>query len=151
MISVHLQPETPRMQITFRTVKRSLAFLVSMLIGLFFIFSAYTKIPTLEQFGWRITETTFLNWTLSEWVARFIIGSEFFLGMLFLFHLRLKRLGIPLAILLLSVFSIYLLYLILGLKETSSCHCFGEVLSMSPLQSLIKNGILIGILLILRT
>lgn len=139
------------MIISFRTVKRSMAFLVSMLIGLFFIFSAYSKIPTLEQFGWRITETTFLNWTLSEWIARFIIGLEFFLGILFLFHLRLKRLGIPLAILTLSVFSVYLLYVIFILKETQDCNCFGDVLSMTPLQSLIKNGFLIGILWILRT
>ncbi len=139
------------MQITFRTIKRSVAFLVSMLIGLFFIFSAYTKIPTLEQFGWRITETTLLDWNLSEWVARLIIGLEFFLGILFLFHLRLKRLGIPLAILTLGVFSVYLLYVIFVLKETTSCNCFGDVLTMTPMQSLIKNGFLIGILLILRT
>lgn len=139
------------MPISLRTVKRSLAFLVSMAIGLFFIFSAYSKIPTLEQFGWRITETTFLNWTLSEWVARIIIGFEFFVGVLFLFHLRLKRVGIPLAMTMLIVFSSYLLYVIFVRKENIDCGCMGEWWPMTPMQSLIKNGVLITLLFLLRT
>jgi uncharacterized membrane protein YphA (DoxX/SURF4 family)/peroxiredoxin len=139
------------MPLPLRTVKRSLAFIVSMAIGLFFIYSAYSKIPTLEQFGWRITETTFLNWTMSEWVARIIIGMEFFVGVLFLFHLRLKRLGIPLAMTMLVVFSSYLVYVAYIRKENVDCGCMGEVLRLTPLQSLIKNGVLIGLLLLLRS
>ena len=146
-----LRNQSPSMPISLRTVKRSLAFLVSMAIGLFFIFSAYSKIPTLEQFGWRITETTFLNWTLSEWVARIIIGFEFFVGVLFLFHLRLKRVGIPLAMTMLIVFSSYLLYVIFVRKENIDCGCMGEWWPMTPMQSLIKNGVLITLLFLLRT
>lgn len=138
------------MPITPRAIKRSLAFLVSMAIGLFFIVSAYYKIPTLEQFGWRITETTFLNWTMAEWVARIIIGLEFFVGFLFLFHLRLKRVGIPLAMFMLVLFSSYLLYVIFIRKENVDCGCMGDVLTLTPVQSLIKNGVLIGLLFLLR-
>lgn len=138
------------MPITPRTIKRSIAFLVSMAIGLFFIVSAYYKIPTLEQFGWRITETTFLNWTMAEWVARLIIGLEFFIGILFLFHLRLKRVGIPLAMTMLLVFSSYLLYVMFIRKENVDCGCLGELWPMTPTQSLIKNFILIGLLFLLR-
>lgn len=139
------------MPITLRSIKRSLAFLVSMAIGLFFVFSAYSKIPTLEQFGWRITETTFLNWTISEWVARLIIGMEFFVGVLFLFHLRLKRLGIPLAMMMMLVFSSYLLYVIFVRNENVDCGCMGEWWPMTPAQSLIKNGVLIALLFLLRS
>jgi uncharacterized membrane protein YphA (DoxX/SURF4 family) len=139
------------MPLSIRTVKRSIAFIVSLAVGFFFIFSAYSKIATLEQFGWRITETTFLNWTLSEWLARLIIGIEFFIGVLFVFHLRLKRVGIPLALTMLLVFSSYLLYVIYVRKENVDCGCMGEWLPLTPVGSLIKNGVLVVLLFYLRS
>ncbi len=123
------------------------------LIGAVFIFSGLSKIPTLEQFGWTIVETTPLNWTLAEWSARILIGLELFLGVLFIFHLRLRRIAIPVSFILLIIFTAYLLLVIKAHGSSGNCGCFGEVIQMTPLESVFKNIamlIVIGIIYFLQ-
>lgn len=123
------------------------------LIGAVFIFSGLSKIPTLEQFGWTIVETTPLNWTLAEWSARILIGLELFLGVLFIFHLRLRRIAIPVSFILLVIFTAYLLLVIKAHGSSGNCGCFGEVIQMTPLESVYKNIamlVVIGIIYFLQ-
>ncbi len=120
------------------------------IVGATFIFSAISKIPTLEQFGWTIVETTFLHWTAAEWSARILIGLELFLGVLFIAHFRIRQLAIPISLFLLSVFSIYLLLVIRRYGSDGNCGCFGDVIKMTPLESIIKNIILIALIIIIR-
>lgn len=123
--------------------------LLSFLIGAVFVFSALSKIPSLEQFGWTVVETTFLNWTAAEWAARLLIGLELFLGLLFIAHFRLRRLAIPLSLLVLILFTVYLLLVIARQGNAGNCGCFGEVIAMTPLQSVWKNLALIVLILAL--
>lgn len=123
---------------------------LSILIGFVFIISAISKLPTLETFGWTIVETTFINWTMAEWLARILIGLEFVLGFLFLFHINLKRISIPVAYVTLFVFTLYLLLVINQYGSHGNCGCFGEWIPMTPLQSVIKNVVLIIMLFILQ-
>jgi len=123
--------------------------LLSVLTGAVFIFSALSKIPTLEQFGWTIVETTFLNWTAAEWFARLLIGLELFLGLLFIAHVRLRKIAIPLSLGVLVIFTLYLLLVISQQGNHGNCGCFGEVVAMTPLQSVYKNLALIGVILLL--
>lgn len=126
--------------------KKIIFSILSITIGAIFIFSAISKIPTLEQFGWTIVETTFLNWTLAEWFARILIGFEFFLGILFIIHFRIKKMAIPFSIILLGAFTLYLLLVIKQYGTSGNCGCFGEYIPMTPLQSIFKN---IGMILVL--
>ncbi len=109
------------------------------LIGVVFIFSGISKMPTLDQFGWTIVETTPLNWTMAEWSARLLIGLELFLGVLFITHLRLRKIAIPLSSILLLVFTVYLLLVIKVYGSSGNCGCFGEMVQMTPLESVYKN------------
>ena len=127
-----------------------LILLLSFLIGAVFVFSALSKIPSLEQFGWTVVETTFLNWTAAEWAARLLIGLELFLGLLFIAHFRLRRLAIPLSLLVLILFTVYLLLVIGRQGNGGNCGCFGEVIAMTPLQSVWKNLILIVLIVVLH-
>jgi len=129
--------------------KRVLSSILSVLIGAVFIFSAYSKLPSLEQFGWTIVETTFLSWTMAEWSARILIGLEFFLGILFISHIKIKRIAIPLSLFLLSLFTIYLLMVMKHYGPNGNCGCFGELIPMTPLQSVIKNAVLIATIICL--
>lgn len=128
-----------------RIISHALCFI----IGAVFIFSGISKIPTLEQFGWTIVETTPLNWTLAEWSARILIGLELFLGVLFIFHLKLKRIAIPVSLVLLSVFTIYLFLVIKAHGSSGNCGCFGEAVPMTPLQSVYKNIAMLVVIVIL--
>ncbi len=120
------------------------AILFQTILGIVFIFSAVSKIPTLEKFGWTIVETTFLNWTIAEWLARLLIGVELALGILFLFQLTTKFVY-QFSFFLILIFSGYLIA-IMPLYGDGNCGCFGDVMPMSPKVSLIKNVILLLIL-----
>ncbi len=128
-------------------LKRILISALSILVGVVFIISAISKIPSLEQFGWTIVETTFLHWTAAEWVARILIGFELFLGVLFIFHIKIKKIAIPISLFLLSAFTIYLFLVMKQYGAHGNCGCFGELIPMTPVQSIIKNIVLIGMIL----
>jgi uncharacterized membrane protein YphA (DoxX/SURF4 family) len=132
-----------------RLFQKIIVSILCIFTGAVFIFSAISKIPTLEQFGWTIVETTFLNWTVAEWTARLLIGFEFFLGILFIAHLRLKKIAIPFSLFILSIFTIYLLLVIKSTGNSGNCGCFGEVVAMTPLQSVYKNIVLIVLIIII--
>jgi hypothetical protein len=131
------------------TIKNIFATLLSIAIGIVFIFSAYAKIPSLEQFGWTIVETTFLNWTLAEWTARLLIGLEFLLGLFFVFHFSIKKFTIPVATILLLFFTAYLFYIKSHYGNDGNCGCFGDMLKMTPLQGILKNiGLLVAFVIL---
>lgn len=131
------------------TLKKIIAFTLSLLIGAVFIFSAISKMPTIEQFGWTIVETTSVNWAIAEWFARILIGAELFIGLLFIFQISRKKEAIPFAVLLLSAFTIYLLLVLKTQGNNGNCGCFGEVMPMTPLQSIIKNIVLMAFTILL--
>lgn len=119
---------------------------LNLLIGLNFLLSAYAKIPAIEVFGWTIAESTPFNWTIAEWIARLVIGLEFFLGFLFISQLFIKQMAIPASALLLVLFSVYLIYVLFAYGNEANCGCYGELIPLSTKESLIKNGIILLII-----
>lgn len=122
------------------------ASVLSICCGLVFIVSSVSKWPVLESFGWTIVENTWLNWTAAEWLARILVGAEFLIGVFFVAHIAVRKLAIPLSLLLLSVFSIYLIAVYRLYGPAGNCGCFGEWIPMTPLQSLVKNAILMALI-----
>lgn len=131
-------------------VKTVIRTILCLFVGGVFIFSGISKIPTLEQFGWTIVEASFLNWTLAEWTARLIIGVELLTGVLFILQFHIRKWVVPLSLLLLIFFSLYLIYVLILFGNDGNCGCFGDVVPMSPIESLLKNGGLIFVILIIR-
>lgn len=109
-----------------------------------FLFSAYTKFVAPGFF-----EITLMDQNLANnrvWAAqltRFFIGLEFGLGMLLLFPIYTRKL-VSLALILLGCFTIHLVYL-WSIGDTENCGCFGEMIAMTPVESIIKNIVLLGI------
>jgi hypothetical protein len=123
-------------------MKKATSIILSALIGITFLFSAYSKLFPIEPFEYILVGTTFINWKASVIVARLIIGIEFILGCLFLFSLINKRI-LLIAAIILGVFSFHLLFQIIIKGNGSDCGCFGTWLSMTPLQAIIKNAIML--------
>ena len=121
-----------------------------LLIAFLFLFSAYAKLVPLEMMqGITIFETKHIvpmgfSEIEASYISRIIIGLEFFLGITILFNYYLKRLIIPLSIILITAFSIHLST---QLGSDVPCGCNGELLPMTPLQALIKNIITLIILI----
>lgn len=132
-----------------KTLKDILFAVLSISLGFLFLFSAWSKLPTLEQFGWTVVENTFLNWTMAEWFTRLLIGLEFFLGILFINGFRIRRIAIPVAFITLLVFTAYLFVILYTKGNNNNCGCFGEVVQMSPKESILKNVIMMAVLSVL--
>lgn len=113
-------------------------------LGFVFIYSGYTKLlPVVETFEFTFIEIGIANWYSAPVIARLLIGLEFFLGLLLITNFNLKRFTLPLTIGLLTIFIVYLIAQIIVSGNNGNCGCFGEHFSMTPLQAIIKNAVMI--------
>jgi len=123
---------------------------LTVLLGLVFLLSAFTKLYPIEPFEYTFVDLGILNWQMAPFAARIIISLEFIIGVLLIFQINLKKITYKLAIGILIFFSIYLLAQIIFVGNKGNCGCFGTYFQMSPLQALIKNIAMLGILFLLN-
>lgn len=129
-----------------KVVLRIVMILLSVALGLVFIYSGYTKIdPVIETFEFTFVDIGVGNWYTAPIIARALIGLEFFIGFLLIINYNLKKFTLPLTIGLLAFFCIYLILQIAISGNNGNCGCFGEHLKMTPLQAIIKNVVMIAI------
>jgi hypothetical protein len=121
--------------------------LLQIILSATFIFSAYTKIiaPGLIEII-LIDHGIAGDRILAGYLTRILISFEFAIGILFLIPAAVKRISIPAALLFTVGFTLYLIYTGFILGDSSNCGCFGELLKMSPAESIIKNLIIILLL-----
>lgn len=96
-----------------------------------------------ESFEISLVDIGIANWQTAPAVARLLIGFEFVIGFLFLFLFRLRKVTIPIAAVLLNIFTVYLLLLINAYGNKGNCGCFGELITLTPLQGILKNILLL--------
>ena len=116
-------------------------FNLSSAMGLLFIYSGYAKLEPIEPFEFTFVDIGIGSWRTAPFIARFMIGLEFFIGLLLIFGLFMKRLTIKLTVISLLIFCLYLVFVMINTGNNGNCGCFGNKISMTPLQALIKNGI----------
>ena len=126
------------------TKNKYLKLILQIILGGTFIFSAYSKMITPGLFEILLIDSGFIETRfIAAFLTRLLIGFELALGLLIFQPYYLKKIIIPVAIGLLVVFTFYLLYtgIILGDKE--NCGCFGEMIKMTPVETIFKNIILL--------
>ncbi len=129
---------------SLKTFLKLTAILFSILLGLVFLYSAYTKLyPVIETFEFSFVEIGIGNWYTAPIEARLMIGLEFFIGGLLISNYKLKAFSLPLAAGVLLFFIIYLSVQIAVSGNEGNCGCFGEHIKMSPLQAIIKNLVML--------
>ncbi len=119
--------------------------ILRILVGFLFIFSAYVKLFPVEIIEVAIVETGLIGWTLAPFAARVLVGIELFLGIMLMSGFY-EKLILKLSISMLSIFTVYLLLLLIFQGNNTNCNCFGLYLTMTPVESIIKNCFLIIIL-----
>lgn len=120
--------------------KKISAITLSILLGLVFIYSAYTKLlPVIETFEFTLVDIRIANWYTAPIIARLMIGLELFTGVLLIMNYRLRKFTLILTAAALAVFIIYLTFQIVISGNTGNCGCFGEHLKMTPLEGIFKN------------
>lgn len=118
-------------------------FLLCAFMGFVFLYSGYTKLEPIEPFEYTFVDLGVASWRTAPFVARFMIGLEFFIGFLLITGLYIRRFTIKLTVASLLMFCIYLIFVMATAGNNGNCGCFGTAISMTPLQALIKNLIMI--------
>ncbi len=114
---------------------------LKVLLGLVFIVSAVLKVFDMDRFEIYVYSYHFFNLNFSFFVARVAIILELVLG-IGLLSQTMHKLYWWGSVAMLGGYSLLLIYA-LTLGRTDSCHCFGDFLQLDPKQSLIKNGVLL--------
>lgn len=127
-----------------------LIWIFRIVIGSLFIVSAISKLFPIEAFDSAIVNQEITNWNIAPYLSRFIISVELFLGISFFITPFVKKIAVPFSFLLLLVFCVHLTYLIATGSGSKNCGCFGELIPMSSLESLIKNLVLFFLLFLLN-
>jgi len=114
-------------------------------MGLVFIYSGYTKLNPIEPFEYTFVDLGISNWALAPYIARFMIGLEFFIGLLLISNLYLRKFTLKFTGAILIMFTVYLGFMILNEGNNSNCGCFGNAIAMTPFQAIVKNVIMLGV------
>jgi thiol-disulfide isomerase/thioredoxin len=139
-----------------RKTKTYLAWSIRLIISVLFIVSAVAKMYPSPYFAISTFEVKQLyplgfSENIAPWFSRILIGIELALGLLILQNNHIKRIIIPVTILLLAVFVAHLSYVtFLTGGDSGNCGCFGELIPMTPIQAIAKNVVAIVLLFILR-
>ena len=121
---------------------------LKVLLGLVFIVSAVLKILDMDKFEIYIYSYHFFSLNFSFLVARFAIILELVLGIGLVANYLHKLIWWGSVSMLLG-YSLLLIYALAN-GRSDSCHCFGDYLQLDPKQSLIKNGILLALFLLIH-
>ncbi len=124
-------------------ILKVISIILSVLMGLLFIYSGYTKLDPIEPFEYTFVDLGIGGWALAPYIARFMIGLEFFLGLMLISNLYLKKYTIKLTVATLLMFTAYLGFMILNEGNNSNCGCFGNAIAMTPFQAIVKNIIML--------
>lgn len=138
------------------STKNTIAWILRIVVALLFIVSAVAKLSKSElldspyfaisTFEVKQLYTLGFSQTIAPYFSRILIGIELALGILLLQKHYLKRFVIPVTIVMLAVFIIHLAYLISTSGNAGNCGCFGELIPMTPAESIVKNIIAIALL-----
>jgi hypothetical protein len=130
-------------------IKKILFITLTILLGLVFIFSGLTKLYPVELFELTLIDLKVSNWITAPVFSRLMIATEFFLGALLVLNFNLRKFTLKATIAMLVVFTIYLIIQLAIEGNKGNCKCFGNVLIMSPLESIIKNLVMLGVAIVL--
>lgn len=121
--------------------------ILRILLGSVFVFSAITKLFPIEIFELNFVYSGFISWALAPWFARILISIELMLGISLILNVKPRAFTIPASLILLVFFTFYLSYSLAVDGNEGNCGCFGTLLPMTPIESIIKNFVMIGLLI----
>jgi len=134
-----------------KDIKKYLPLILQLTVAFLFLLSATAKIygspyGAITRFEKDHLWPLGFSQLLASYFSRLLIGFEFALGFLLLQPHYLKKIVIPVTIALLAIFIGQLGYEIITNDNAGNCGCFGELISMTPLEAIVKNVVAIGLL-----
>lgn len=124
-----------------------LRYALQIILSVVFLLSAWLKLYPIEPFELTLVDSGIVPWSLAPYVARILIGVEGFIGIALLLNTKNTLPILKSALYLTLFFSVYLLLLWWFRGNDVNCGCFGVEYSMTPIESLLKNAVLIIVIL----
>lgn len=121
---------------------------IRILLGIMFITTAILKLITIDAFELYIYSFGILNYVLVSIFARLVIAFEFLVGVFLIAKIWYKYTWWGTMLMMIG-FTFFLIYVSI-FRNDANCHCFGELIELDPLNSIIKNLITIMLLLFIR-
>ena len=125
---------------------RIAALVVRMALGVLFIVSAVAKLIGIDRFELYIFSYSLLPLPWAMVLARLVIIAELLVGIGLLANI-FKRLVDASALIMLVGFTLFLCYAALA-GRTDSCQCMGALIDFNPVQSIVKNALLLLALIV---
>ena len=119
---------------------------INIVIGSVFIRAAILKLMSIDEFEIYIYSFDIFSFLLTTFVSRIIIIGEFILGLFLILKINYKLIW-RLTFISLILFTLFLIYVAI-FRQDANCHCFGELVELSPLESIIKNLVMIVLLIL---
>jgi hypothetical protein len=116
------------------------------LIGFVFIISALLKLAPIAPFENILISFNISNWLYAPYIARCIISFELAIGFFIIANVYTKN-SLRVALYTLIVFSLFLMYIYSIGHSQQNCGCLGEVIELKPIESILKNCVLIAVIL----
>ena len=118
-------------------------------IGSMFIIAAILKLMSIDEFEIYVYSFDILNFLFTTLFSRLLIVGELLIGLLLIFKMCYKftwraTLGVQI------LFTLFLVYVMI-FRNDDNCHCFGELVELSPMESIVKNVVVIGGLFFVKT
>lgn len=125
---------------------KAITLVLRILLAALFLISSVAKLMAIDDFELYIYSYGFLSLNVSYLTARLCIAAELLLGLLLALGWWRRQVNLA-ALLLLLAFSLFLGYAALA-GRTDSCQCMGRLADLNPVQSLLKNAVLIALVLL---
>lgn len=117
---------------------------IRVFLGIMFLFSGISKLFPIEAFEVVTWQQGLVSLELAPYFSRLMIAFEILLGGLFLIKYKMRKFTLPASILLLVAFTVYLMVIELSGKGGENCGCFGELIPMTGIESILKNFVFTG-------
>lgn len=113
-------------------------------IGSVFIIAAILKLISIDEFELYIYSFGILNFLVTSFFSRLLIAGEIILGFLLIFKIYYKFTWCA-TMTIQMLFTLFLTYTAI-FRNDANCHCFGNLIELSPIESIVKNLVIIGLL-----
>ena len=118
---------------------------IRIMIGGMFIIAAILKLISIDEFEIYIYSFNVFSFLVTTFVSRLLIAGEFILGLFLILKINYKFTWRA-TLIMLMLFTLFLIYVAI-FRNDDNCHCFGELVELSPIESIVKNVVMMALLL----
>ena len=122
--------------------------IIRLSLGGMFVIAAILKLLSIDEFEIYLYSFNIFNFLITTVLSRLLIAGEFLLGLFLILKIYYK-ITWKIAFALMIFFTLFLICTAI-FRNDENCHCFGDFVKLNPIESIIKNVLVMVLLLLER-